>query len=226
MIRWGLVKSKASTKQKRSSSEKKIKVPGDELSAHSKDRLLQAALEVFARKGYHGATTKKIAAAAGVSESLIMRHFQTKLGLFLAVIEGKRIVPSAQDEPPYPAQDNLTDELLCFSDYLLEYARNNADMLRIIMGQSLLDAEFDAFLRPRLPRPYSEVLHKRLERLQKERKLSLKVDLPALQATVWNVNLSSALFSIMLKVIDDKMALSELRYAIKLIAAGAEAQEL
>lgn len=56
-------------------------------SADTKERLIRAALEVFSRDGYDAATTKKIAASAGVNESLIQRYFQGKLGLLFKLME-------------------------------------------------------------------------------------------------------------------------------------------
>jgi AcrR family transcriptional regulator len=44
--------------------------------------LLNAALEVFASRGYAGSTTREIARRAGVSEGLLFRHFGTKVALF------------------------------------------------------------------------------------------------------------------------------------------------
>jgi AcrR family transcriptional regulator len=50
-------------------------------------RILQAAAQVFAEKGYARATTRALAAAAGVNEVTLFRHFGTKQNLFAAVIE-------------------------------------------------------------------------------------------------------------------------------------------
>lgn len=47
--------------------------------------ILDAALELFAEKGYHATSTGKIAARARVSEGLIFRHFGNKEGLLNAV---------------------------------------------------------------------------------------------------------------------------------------------
>ena len=44
--------------------------------------LIGAAQQVFAARGYGGATTAEIAAAAGVAESALFRHFATKSELF------------------------------------------------------------------------------------------------------------------------------------------------
>ncbi len=44
--------------------------------------ILQAALDVFAEKGFQGAKTREIAKRAGVSETLIFRYFPTKEELY------------------------------------------------------------------------------------------------------------------------------------------------
>src|SRR3954452_1758287 len=49
-------------------------------------QLLETALDFFSRKGFEGTTTKEIAAAAGVTEAIIFRHFPTKQALYNAVL--------------------------------------------------------------------------------------------------------------------------------------------
>jgi AcrR family transcriptional regulator len=49
--------------------------------------LLQAALKLFAGKGYEATTTREIAAAANCAEGLIHRYFSGKAGLLTALIE-------------------------------------------------------------------------------------------------------------------------------------------
>lgn len=45
------------------------------------DKLLLAAIDLMAEKGYDGTTTKEIAAGAGVNEVTLFRHFGTKVKL-------------------------------------------------------------------------------------------------------------------------------------------------
>jgi len=52
-----------------------------------KEKILQSALELFARDGFKITSTSKIAANAGVSEGLIFRHFKNKEGLLEAVLK-------------------------------------------------------------------------------------------------------------------------------------------
>src|SRR6516162_9159529 len=54
-----------------------------------KHQLLETALDVFSRQGYEGATTKEIAAAAGVAEAVIFRHFPSKQALYTEVLDYK-----------------------------------------------------------------------------------------------------------------------------------------
>jgi len=50
-------------------------------------QLLDTALDFFSRKGFQGTTTKEIAAAAGVTEAIIFRHFPSKQALYTAVLD-------------------------------------------------------------------------------------------------------------------------------------------
>lgn len=59
---------------------------------HGDDRrrqLLKAAIESFAQKGFSGTKTKDIAAAAGVSEAILFRHFSSKEDLYHAILDTK-----------------------------------------------------------------------------------------------------------------------------------------
>ena len=50
-------------------------------------QILMGAAQVFAEKGFHKATTKEIAQAAGISEGTIYNYFANKRELLLAMIE-------------------------------------------------------------------------------------------------------------------------------------------
>ncbi len=51
------------------------------------EKILNAALQLFAKEGYHATSTNKVAKLAGVSEGLIFRHFGNKEGLLQAILE-------------------------------------------------------------------------------------------------------------------------------------------
>lgn len=51
------------------------------------ERILKAALELFAQEGFKATSTSKVAKRAGVSEGLIFRHYENKEGLLEAIIK-------------------------------------------------------------------------------------------------------------------------------------------
>lgn len=53
----------------------------------TRDALLDAATQVFARDGFHAVSLREIAQVAGVNQALIGYHFRNKEGLYLAVFE-------------------------------------------------------------------------------------------------------------------------------------------
>jgi AcrR family transcriptional regulator len=52
----------------------------------NKLKILQSAMQLFGEMGYDGTSTKAIAKHAGVSEALIFRHYESKVGLLEAIM--------------------------------------------------------------------------------------------------------------------------------------------
>src|SRR6267142_2692306 len=53
----------------------------------TRDKILQAALEVFAEKGYHRALVDDIVRASRTSKGAVYHHFPNKEALFLALVD-------------------------------------------------------------------------------------------------------------------------------------------
>ena len=58
-----------------------------EVAEARRSQILAGAAQVFAQKGFHQATTREIAQAAGVSEGTIYNYFNNKRDLLLAMAE-------------------------------------------------------------------------------------------------------------------------------------------
>jgi AcrR family transcriptional regulator len=72
-----------------------------------RDQLLVAAARIYAEGGYHGATTRRIASAAGVNEITLFRHFGSKDVLLheaLSRCHGRDVVP-LPDQPGDPLRE-------------------------------------------------------------------------------------------------------------------------
>src|SRR5271167_4805074 len=95
-----------------------------ELSSH--DRILRAAKHLFAQNGYENTSTVAIARDAGTSESQLMKHFGSKQGLLVAILErgwislGERIANLNHSSSP-------TDRLLSVLKALTIEFENDPD---------------------------------------------------------------------------------------------------
>lgn len=78
-----------------------------EIRAVTKSRLLQAALELFAARGYNATSVDAIAETAGVSAGLLYHHFASKPALLQAIFEQSladvQATFAAADREPDPA---------------------------------------------------------------------------------------------------------------------------
>ena len=82
-----------------------------EQDAAVRTRLLHAAVHVFDRKGYAGASVREVAEMAGVTKPAVYYHFGSKEGLLVAILEqAKREVETAIDRAvarPGTARDRI-----------------------------------------------------------------------------------------------------------------------
>ena len=54
---------------------------------NARERLLDTAIDMFAKKGYAGTSVREIVSRAGVSKPVLYYYFQSKEGLFLAILD-------------------------------------------------------------------------------------------------------------------------------------------
>lgn len=104
-------------------------------------RILRAAVEVFAEKGYSGAATSEIAQRAGVAEGTIFRHYRTKKDLLYSIVApfvAKLIEPFVLRDL-YPLIDNLHPNFEGFIRALLDnriaFAEKNIKVIRILLQE-------------------------------------------------------------------------------------------
>ncbi len=83
----------------------------------SRERILEAAARVYSKHGFRGATTRLIAAEAGVNEVTLFRTFGSKGALLEAVLEendtSEEVV--ALPDPPVDPERELPSGWTCTS---------------------------------------------------------------------------------------------------------------
>ncbi len=102
----------------------------------ARERILDAALDAFAEKGFAGATTKDISARADVNEVTLFRHFDSKDGLYAAVISERTAVAHVESCLEF-STDVPVDELLRTNATLvLSALRTNRRQFLFLMGDA------------------------------------------------------------------------------------------
>ena len=100
----------------------------------NRTRILQAARRIYSQFGWRGATTRRIAEAAGVNEVTIFRQFGSKDALLDAVMADSAMhdaIPPLPRVPVHPEQE-LSQWALAQHQRLVEMR----EMIRQMMGQA------------------------------------------------------------------------------------------
>lgn len=63
-----------------------------------RERIVEAAVRMFAQQGYHATSTREIALAAGVNENTLFRHFVRKEDLFWLALQSRLAGLEAEQE--------------------------------------------------------------------------------------------------------------------------------
>ena len=94
-------------------------MPNKPLSSEAEEKILRAAQTVFVKKGYKGATTRDIAAEAGITSPLLNYYFRSKENIFHIVYERafsslyRNVYPAIMsDEPLLEKIPKLIDGML------------------------------------------------------------------------------------------------------------------
>jgi AcrR family transcriptional regulator len=149
----------------------------------TKRALLEAAVTVFAAQGFDGATTKEVAATAGVNEGLIQRYFGGKAGLLQAIVGGLcgEKLTACRLAPP---TDCLKTEVSRFLKHEIEQARTNRDFMRVLLSRALVDPELARSMKQHYKDSRIPLLVERLRHFQADGRLDRAVDLETLAATI------------------------------------------
>ena len=100
--------------------------------------IIRAAMEVFAKHGFNGSTTREIAENAGISEAMIYNHFRNKEDLYAAIIDEKL----QETEPLYYSLEALRnkDDQRVFTTIVTNFLRRHGQdttFMRLLLFSAL-----------------------------------------------------------------------------------------
>jgi TetR/AcrR family transcriptional regulator len=117
-------------------------------SGDRRQQLLNHAIELFSQRGFAGTRTKDIAAACGVSEGILFRHFATKEDLYRAILQSHADEAGAdewmQEMQRFSAERNDRALIRSLVAHIIRSFREGAEFHRLLLyawleGHSLAD---------------------------------------------------------------------------------------
>lgn len=108
-------------------------------SGDKRDRILKAAVKVFARTGFHATRVSEVAKAAGVADGTIYLYFKSKEELLVSLFEDRVHKLLAHMGRELPKQGDAAGRLRAVIEMhlgLLEGERELAEVITVILRQS------------------------------------------------------------------------------------------
>ncbi len=144
--------------------------------------LLAAGARLFAERGYDAATTREVAAAAGVNEQLITRYFGGKAGLLKGILDGFGKTGCDSAGPP-PAAD-VEGEIAGFLAFHLAQDWQAREVSRVTLERAVCDGGIAHALRGHVAECRARQLHDRLAALAARGLIDPAADLPRIAQAV------------------------------------------
>jgi AcrR family transcriptional regulator len=144
-------------------------------------RVLDAALEMFAERGYSGVATNEIAKKAGVAEGTIFKTWKTKKDLLVAVVAplffrimAPRLMGEVRDLllRPWPDAESLLRAIFQNRE---EFIRDHKSVLKVVLQELPFHPEVRALAASTAKAEIWPVMRATLERLQAEGKVRADV---------------------------------------------------
>lgn len=144
------------------------------LAAARREQILDAAVAVFAERGFHVTTIKDIAKAAAIADGTIYNYFANKTALLLGILERlqQKMQPDVQDLPPPDA--DLSTALRAFLSLPLNALHgDHFELFRIVMSEMMVNEELRTQYRERIFAPTLEMAQPYFRQLAQQHGLDI-----------------------------------------------------
>jgi AcrR family transcriptional regulator len=104
------------------------------LAPNSRERILEIATDLFAEKGYAGTYVREIVEKAGVSKPVLYYYFQSKEGLFYAILEWATDVQQNVLNEVFQASGTVLERFIYLYRQVYEGIREYQSLYKMIHG--------------------------------------------------------------------------------------------
>ena len=112
-------------------------------------RIIEAAIAVFAKKGFHATRVSDIASSAGVADGTIYLYFKSKEDVLLQVFEEKMDELRAGLLAALEGIDDPLERIRVFARYHFSQVRDHSDVAEVLQVELRLSKKFMKDYKPR-----------------------------------------------------------------------------
>lgn len=151
----------------------------------TQDAIVEAAYNLFSRKGFGGTTTREIAESAGVSELTLFRHFQNKLNLLGQVMIQHATVAKLEKVLEETQKRSFEEGFHYFAQVFLTLLEEKYPMIRLMIIEATANPELKTLVGP-IPVKLRQALVTHLRRGINEGRVREDLDLELVaQSFLW-----------------------------------------
>jgi AcrR family transcriptional regulator len=111
-------------------------------SARTRERILQAATEVFARRGFHGARVADIAELAGIAYGLVYHHFRNKDDILAAIFSERWAAHVRYIDDMVGSPETFREQMARLVHFWVETWRQEPHLMTVMINEISRSYEF------------------------------------------------------------------------------------
>ena len=153
-----------------SAAEAPLPEASQKRSVQTRDRLVEAAIEVFSQRGFKAATTRDIVQVAGVALASVPYYFKTKEQLWKAAVDrvyegfNERLVERRRQ---YPEGDSRAQSRSQLREFLL-FTAGRPEFIRLLLHEGTSDTERMRWYVEKHLRPQFDYVRGEVEKAQRD----------------------------------------------------------
>ena len=156
--------------------------------AATRDRILSAAVDIFARKGYHGTGVEDIVQASGTSKGAFYHYFPSKQQIFMTLMDDLAALVEQSVESAISVEQGALAKVEAALRVVIETAAGQRDLAKILLVEAVGLGPESEKKRLEIHNRFAGLIRRHLDRAIEEGSLPAQDSVVVSQAWIGAIN--------------------------------------
>lgn len=101
---------------------------------HNPEKILEAAIRVFGRRGYTGTSLNEVAAEAGVTKPTLYNHFENKAALYESMLRLAQERAGEVLEQATLSEESIPGKIKALVRVMIQFGRENGELSKVLQS--------------------------------------------------------------------------------------------